>query len=82
MIGVVDKYDELKNELARIRDKYNLCKRNPAVIGCPLECILELERFIDNLGNVELTCSKCKENRSCPHAFDLYNLNGDCLAEK
>ncbi len=49
MIGVVDKYDELKNELARIRDKYNLYERDSGVIGSPLYCLTVLEEFIEEL---------------------------------
>ena len=28
------------------------------------------------------TCFKCKDNKICAFAWDLYNLNGDCLATK
>ena len=28
------------------------------------------------------TCFKCKDNTTCEFAWDLYNLNGDCLAIK
>lgn len=28
------------------------------------------------------TCFKCKDNKTCPFAWDYYNLNGDCLASK
>lgn len=30
----------------------------------------------------EYTCFYCPENGSCPFAWDDYNLEGDCLAEK
>jgi len=30
----------------------------------------------------EFTCNDCDVSTSCPFAWDLYNLNGDCLAEK
>jgi len=30
----------------------------------------------------DVTCLKCKRNRECEYAFDLYNTNGDCLAIK
>lgn len=30
----------------------------------------------------EFTCRKCPSNASCDFAFDLYNVNGGCLAEK
>lgn len=28
------------------------------------------------------TCSECSEANSCKYAWDLYNINGDCLASK
>lgn len=30
----------------------------------------------------ELTCHKCAEKNTCKYAYDPYNTNGDCLAEK
>lgn len=30
----------------------------------------------------EFTCNECKANKTCPFAWDWYNTNGDCLAEK
>lgn len=30
----------------------------------------------------ELTCSECPEAPACPHAFDSYNTDGDCLEAK
>ena len=30
----------------------------------------------------DLTCNTCDEKNSCLYAWDLYNTNGDCLAEK
>lgn len=32
--------------------------------------------------DVEFTCDKCEWAPSCELAFDLYNTNGDCLADK
>lgn len=29
-----------------------------------------------------LTCFECAENKTCEYAWDAYNTNGDCLAEK
>lgn len=31
---------------------------------------------------VGVTCETCTANAECPYAFDLYNTDGDCLAEK
>jgi hypothetical protein len=31
---------------------------------------------------VEFTCDSCPHARCCKLAFDLYNTDGDCLAEK
>ena len=28
------------------------------------------------------TCVKCEDNEKCEFAFDLYNMDGDCLAIK
>lgn len=28
------------------------------------------------------TCDDCGANDNCEYAFDLYNTDGDCLAEK
>ena len=30
----------------------------------------------------KLTCEDCEQNHSCEFAWDFYNTNGDCLAEK
>ena len=30
----------------------------------------------------DYTCYKCEDKYNCPHAYDEYNKNGDCLAEK
>jgi len=34
------------------------------------------------LDGIECTCTKCPLDYKCVYAYDLYNLNGDCLAEK
>jgi MoaA/NifB/PqqE/SkfB family radical SAM enzyme len=33
-------------------------------------------------GITEFTCDKCPARYTCEWAFDAYNTNGDCLAEK
>ncbi len=30
----------------------------------------------------DCTCNDCRDVEHCRYAFDLYNTNGDCLAEK
>lgn len=30
----------------------------------------------------EFTCDKCPDRYTCEYAFDMYNTNGDCLANK
>ena len=30
----------------------------------------------------EFSCDRCSASRTCDYAFDPYNTNGDCLAEK
>lgn len=29
----------------------------------------------------DFTCHECKYKTACPLAFDLYNVDGDCLAK-
>ena len=29
-----------------------------------------------------ITCNRCPQRHSCPYAYDPYNIDGDCLAEK
>lgn len=43
--------------------------------------IIELQSEIEKLSNI-VTCVKCSEKKTCPYAYDEYNTNGDCLAEK
>lgn len=49
---------------------------------------LTLEREIAGVLREELeklewvTCVKCLARKTCQYAFDPYNTNGDCLAEK
>lgn len=30
----------------------------------------------------EYTCHECADNKTCDYAWDLYNINGECIAEK
>lgn len=30
----------------------------------------------------KMTCNRCPEIDKCPFAWDLFNINGDCLAMK
>lgn len=34
------------------------------------------------MGEMSFTCDDCPAKRTCGFVFDLYNTNGDCLAEK
>jgi MoaA/NifB/PqqE/SkfB family radical SAM enzyme len=34
------------------------------------------------LDMMRFTCYDCLSNKECEWAYDEYNLNGDCLAEK
>ena len=36
----------------------------------------------DNIPDEDYTCFTCPEKETCPFAFDPYNTDGDCLAEK
>lgn len=42
----------------------------------------ELGNTCDTLEEVICTCSDCFLKKDCPYAFDDYNVNGDCLADK
>ncbi|MGN6103518.1 MAG: hypothetical protein ACTHU0_00195 [Kofleriaceae bacterium] len=46
----------------------------------------EVDRVVETLHRwahvVPLTCDDCPHTATCPWAFDAYNTNGDCLAEK
>jgi len=39
------------------------------------------EEALDACGKI-ITCVKCPDNKTCEFAYDAYNTNGDCLAEK
>lgn len=36
----------------------------------------------DGVPLFSFTCDECSGNDDCEFAFDLWNRNGDCLAEK
>ena len=76
---VIDKYkDYIADHPSLLRD---LVKLRGKRLGCyckPLRChgdvLVELiERF---------SCINCEVQGTCPYAYDLYNLDGDCLMEK
>lgn len=31
---------------------------------------------------MDFTCDNCRARRTCPSAYDLYNVDGDCLEDK
>ncbi len=41
-----------------------------------------VEKFSEAYGITEFTCDQCSAVRTCEYAFDPYNTDGDCLAEK
>lgn len=43
---------------------------------------LQVIWHVDAPPDVEVTCESCKLNDSCWVAFDPYNTDGDCLADK
>lgn len=45
------------------------------------QTIARQAKVIEKLKDV-VTCVGCAVNESCPYAWDGYNTNGDCLAEK
>lgn len=40
-----------------------------------------LQAELDKCAEI-VTCIRCSEKTICPYAYDGYNTNGDCLAEK
>lgn len=70
--------ERLKVELGRPYDKVDrLFEANKK----HLETIARQSRVIEKLKDA-VTCVGCAVNESCPYAWDGYNTNGDCLAEK
>lgn len=39
-------------------------------------------QMVEMFGVTDFTCDNCISKFSCPYAFDPYNEDGDCLAEK
>jgi len=42
--------------------------------------VRELERL--GIRYSYITCDGCPRRHTCPYAYDPYNIDGDCLAEK
>ena len=44
----------------------------------------EMVRELGRLGIMYsyITCDDCPQRHTCPYAYDPYNIDGDCLAEK
>ena len=54
------------------------------ITGHVIEIETELTRLksvIDKCSDI-VTCVKYQDNTKCVYAFDRYNTDGDCLAEK
>jgi hypothetical protein len=49
-----------------------------------LKSLLEDGIFVNGefIAKKKFTCFKCNSEKTCPFAWDTYNLNGDCLMEK
>jgi len=57
-----------------------------------LQCEQDIAGMNERLGQVEgmplsgeptkITCSDCASAATCPHAYDIYCTDGDCLASK
>lgn len=51
--------------------------------GCdlrePRDCTAD---GMKNCPAVDWACKECPSNKTCEFAFDLYNLDGDCLMDK
>jgi hypothetical protein len=39
-------------------------------------------QVVQEWGERSFTCDRCQARHTCEFAFDLYNTDGDCLAEK
>jgi hypothetical protein len=51
------------------------------LIKCAIDNLLTKSKTIKK-AEKESTCYKCISEKICPYAWDLYNYNHDCLAEK
>lgn len=54
---------------------------------CEVQQVLRSKWFLDSMVRyqttiTDFTCYKCGIVDQCPLAFDLYNLDGDCLGYK
>ena len=56
------------------------CAYNGDIVTCDIINCKACEHYKAFL--LKCTCTNCPENKSCLYAFDAYNTNGDCLAEK
>jgi hypothetical protein len=41
----------------------------------------DVERY-ENIPKEDTTCFRCPDSGTCKYAFDPYNTDGDCLADK
>ncbi len=63
----------------RITQEEYLDLRAQTILDAKSYLILKTNEEIDNF---KLTCDDCPLRFTCEFAADLYNTNGDCLAEK
>ncbi len=69
-------------ELKAIKD--SLDQHRDAFVSSARYNIPRLVAEVERLRKIEknFTCGNCDKRYECPFSFDLYNTNGDCLANK
>lgn len=69
----------IKSEFDEFNDAYGMCEGEERVIDEGADTIVTIMR---RMMGEHLTCAHCDQKDSCALAFDPYNSNGDCLADK
>lgn len=58
-------------------------KRDNAILQiAEILIIQKQDNIAEQLKAIEFTCDTCETVSECPLAFDMYNVNGDCLYSK
>ena len=73
-LGHYLKYNTLRN--------YYTWYSRPPVQALSQELINAMNQFDHYYPDKDCTCTKCDLVMYCPVAFDVYNVDGDCLANK
>jgi hypothetical protein len=70
-------------ETEKVGEVATLFDDTPLAPGVPEEEMTDEEyaaRY--EVGKQDTTCWNCSDNGTCPWAWDPYNTDGDCLADK